>query len=444
MLVHHFEVHEKVGAEHLQLKVGALHIQTGFITHFFQQHIGQAARTKHLGGRQRIGQSFSALGQRHKAAAGSLRQALQERLNFVFQHARHEPLGAVNADLIQHKQGYGHRDAVFGVTWVMQIRGLAIGAAQSDHLGKRLGGDTHRLVAHQAFAGHQEWLGLVASRASAPQFLAVPTLQRFAAAHVLRQMLFVKRLDHGLVHQHVLAARFVFQLHHLRNQFFVGGHEGQGRLPLRLHQCFADKYLPRQHRVRFGKWHPPSAVHHQAIQGGSLKGHHVAVPRFPVRVQQLLFQQVRTHLLQPCGLNIRNATPKQAGGFHQLGTHQPLTGLFTQMHAWVAMELDAPRTKVNVFLVLLEADVAQQAAEHGQMQLLVAGGFVVHHPALLFHHRQQLAVHIAPFAPAADVDEVLPQQVVVLAVAEFVRCTRLLRFARNDTSTRSLQPIPQT
>ena len=123
------------------------------------------------------------------------------------------------------------------------------------------------------------------------------------------------------------------------------------------------------------------------------------------------------------------------------------------MHPWVAMELDAPRTKVNVFLVLLEADVAQQAAEHGQMQLLVAGGFVVHHPALLFHHRQQLAVHIAPFAPTADVDEVLPQQVLVLAVGEFVGCARLLRFARNDgsllrfarndTSTRSLQPIPQ-
>ena len=185
MLVHHFEVHEKVGAEHLQLKVGALHIQTGFITHFFQQHIGQAARAKHLGGRQRIGQSFSALGQRHKAAAGSLRQALQERLNFVFQHARHQPFGAVVTHLVEHKQGHGHRDAVFGVARVMQIRGLAVGAAQADHLGKRLGGDAHRLVAHQTLPSHQEWLGLIACRTSAPQFLAVPTLQRFAAAHVL-------------------------------------------------------------------------------------------------------------------------------------------------------------------------------------------------------------------------------------------------------------------
>ena len=50
MLVHHFKVHEKVGAQHVELEVVALHIQAGFITNFFQQHIGQAARTKQLGG----------------------------------------------------------------------------------------------------------------------------------------------------------------------------------------------------------------------------------------------------------------------------------------------------------------------------------------------------------------------------------------------------------
>ena len=104
------------------------------------------------------------------------------------------------------------------------------------------------------------------------------------------------------------------------------------------------------------------------------------------------------------------------------------------MHAWVAVKLDAACAQVGLVIFRLETQVAQQPAEHGQMQLLVAGGFVVHHPALLFHHRQQLAVHIAPFAPTADVDEVLPQQVLVLAVGEFVGCARLLRFARNDGS----------
>ena len=50
MLIDHLKVHEKVGAQHVQLEVVALHIQTGLVPHFFQQHIGQATRTKQLGG----------------------------------------------------------------------------------------------------------------------------------------------------------------------------------------------------------------------------------------------------------------------------------------------------------------------------------------------------------------------------------------------------------
>ena len=246
-------------------------------------------------------------------------------------------------------------------------------------------------------------------------------------------MLLVKRLDHGLVHQHVLAARLVFQLHHLVDQLFVGRHERQGRLPLRLHQRLADEDLPRQHRIGLGKRHPPPAVDHQAIQGGSLKRHHIAVPRFPVRVEQLFFQQVGTRLFQPCRLDVGDAATKQAGGLHQLSTHQPLARFFAQMHPWVTVELNAASTQVNVLLVLLAADIAQQAAQHGQVQMLVAGRLLIHHPALLFHYCQELTVHIAPFAPTTDIDEVLPQQVLVLAVGEFVAWARLLRFARNDT-----------
>ena len=214
-------------------------------------------------------------------------------------------------------------------------------------------------------------------------------------------------------------------------------------MPLRLHQRLADENLPRQHRIGLGKRYPPTAVDHQAIEGGSLKRHHIAVPRLPMRVQQLFLQQVGAHLLQPCRLDVGDAATKQARGLHQLGTHQPLAGLFAQMHTRVAVELDAASPQINVFLVLLATDVAQQAAQHGQMQMLIAGGLLVHHPALLFHHGEELAVHIAPFAPTADVDEVLPQQVLVLAVGEFVGCDRLLRFARHDAPPRRLQPIPQ-
>ena len=50
------------------------------------------------------------------------------------------------------------------------------------------------------------------------------------------------------------------------------------------------------------------------------------------------------------------------------------------------------------------------------------------------HHRQQLGVRVAPFAHPANVDEVLPQQLLVLAVAEFVGVL---------TATCSVNPFPQ-
>jgi hypothetical protein len=86
-----------------------------------------------------------------------------------------------------------------------------------------------------------------------------------------------------------------------------------------------------------------------------------------------------------------------------------------QVRTRVPVELDAARAQVGLVVFQLEADVAQQAGQHGLVQLLVAGGLVVQAPLVLGHHRQQLAVHVAPFAHAADVDVVLAQQLFVLA-----------------------------
>ena len=129
-----------------------------------------------------------------------------------------------------------------------------------------------------------------------------------------------------------------------------------------------------------------------------------------MRVQQLLAQQVPAHLLQPGRVNGRNATPKQPGGLHQFGTHNPAPRFFLQVCTGVAVKLDAPCAQVNVFLFGAIAQVAQQACEHRQMQLLIAGRFAVEFPAMLGHHGVQLCVHIAPFPQAAWVDEILTQQ----------------------------------
>ena len=202
----------------------------------------------------------------------------------VFQHAGYQPFSAFFAYLVQHKQRHGHSYAVFGVARRVQILRGAIHAAQAHHLGKSLRGDAHGFVPHQRFAGHQQRFAVVTCVASAFALVAVPTLQAFAIAHVIGQQLLVKRLNHAVVHQHVLAARLVFQVHHLRDEFFVRGHERQLGLPLRFYQRLLYEDLPGQHRVGFGKRHFASAVNHQAIKRGPLERDHITVLGFPMRV----------------------------------------------------------------------------------------------------------------------------------------------------------------
>ena len=139
------------------------------------------------------------------------------------------------------------------------------------------------------------------------------------------------------------------------------------------------------------------------------------------------------------------------------------------MHAGMAVKLDATCAKVDVFFVLFAAYAAKQSGQHGLVQLLVACRLVVHRPALLVHHGQELRMHVAPFAPAPYVDEVLSQQVFMLTVTEFMgRASwawrpialgllsllglHLWRFASTSTlvvnrcalaAARRFQPIPQ-
>ena len=54
------------------------------------------------------------------------------------------------------------------------------------------------------------------------------------------------------------------------------------------------------------------------------------------------------------------------------------------------------------------------------MQLLIVGRAGVEPPLVFGHHRVQLAVDVAPLAYPANADKVLPQQLLVLPVAELV------------------------
>ena len=319
--------------------------------------------------------------------------------------------------MVQHKQRHGDGQAILGVARFVQVAGGTVHATQAEGLGKGTGGDAGGLVPHQLFTRELEQVRIALAGPAVPAFAFV------AAAHLLRQNLVVESVDQFVIHQHVLPARLVLQLLHLTDQLLVGGEERQLGLPFAGHQAFADEDLARRGWVHFAEVGAPAAVDHDAVERGALQRHHFGRLLLPMRVEQLLFQQMAAHLLQPLRLDVGNATTEQARGLHQLGRHDPAPRALGQMRARMTEKLDAARAQVlagrGLFLQLA-AHVAQQAGQHGQVDLLIAGGCGVDLPLVLGHHRQQLAVDVAPFAHAADVDEVLPQQLLVLAVAELV------------------------
>ena len=267
---------------------------------------------------------------------------------------------------------------------------------------------------HQLFAGEFEQVRVLA------RGLAIPGLETRAGADVGRQLLVVEGVDQLVVHQHVLPARLVFQLFHLGDELLVGSEERQARLPLPAHQRLADEDLARGMRIDLAEVDATVVVDDQAVERGPLQRRDLRGLLLPVRVQQLFLEQVAADLLDPLRLDGSDAPAEEPRCLDQLGRDDPAPGLLVQVGARVLVELDAARAQIPVFLVALGAHVAQQAREHREVDLLVAGGGGVELPAVLGHHREQLGVDVAPLAQAADADEVLPQQRFVLAVAELV------------------------
>ena len=149
------------------------------------------------------------------------------------------------------------------------------------------------------------------------------------------------------------------------------------------------------------------------------------------------------HLLQPLRLDVGQTASEQARGFHQLGRHQPAPRFFGQVRARMGKKLDAAGAQVLALHALalgLAANVAQQAGQHGQVQLLVTGRAGIELPLVFGHHRVQLAVNVTPLAHSAHADKVLPQQLLVLAVAEFVLVGNGPRVL---AATAVVQPLPE-
>ena len=387
-----------------------------------------------FGRAQHFGQARGAFGQRHEAAARALRQAFEQCLNLVLQHARHQPFAARFAHLIEHEQRHRHRQAVLGVARLVQVSGAAIDTAQANHLGEGAGGDAGRLVAHQLIAREQQQIGLRAAGVAPPRLEIAPV------ADAWRHLRVVKGVDQLVIDQHVLPAAFVLQLFDLGDGLGVGLQKRQAARPVfgpfAIDQCFADEDLARGAGIDVAKAPAAPAVDHQAVHRGALQRDHVLRFFLPVRLQQLLSQEMAADFFQPLGLDVRNAAAEQARGLHQFGRHDPAAGLFAEVRTGVAMELDAARAQVFaawcIVVFKLVADVAQQAGEQGFVQRFVASGLGVFLPLVLGHHGVQLRVDVAPLAHAADADEVLAQQAFPLTIAEFVGGRGIRRLNRTQ------------
>ena len=457
MLVHDTKVHEEVRRQHVDLDVGFHHIYGGGIAHQLEHGVGQAASAKALRLVEHVGELGGGIGQRHQTRARALVQRLDESLNLLAQHAGHQPFAALLVHLVQHKQRHGDGQAVVRVAGLVQISRGAVHAAQANRLGETGGGDAGGLVPHQLLARQPQ------ERALAPAihrrirrllrvvlrllgFFAVPVLKAVTAAHIGRQLLVVKGVDQLVVHQHVLAPRLVFQVFHLLDQLLVRGQKGQRRLPLVVDQGFADKDFARADQIDAAVVHLAAAVDHDAVERGALQRHHLGLLLFPMRVQQLLLQQMAAHLLQPRRLDGGNAAPEQARGFHQLGRHNPAPRFLHQMRARMRIELDAARAQVfarGTIGLQLAAHIAQEAGQHGEVQLLVGSRCGVESPFVLRHHGVQLGMDVFPLAHAAHVDEVLAQQLFVLAVRDLVLAHHASGGGGVALAARIVNPLPQ-
>ena len=85
------------------------------------------------------------------------------------------------------------------------------------------------------------------------------------------------------------------------------------------------------------------------------------------------------------------------------------------------VELDAARAQVLRIVLALETDVAQQAGQQGQVQLIVGGRGLVEAPALFLDDGQQLRMDIAPFTQAQLRKEILAAMFLQLAIRFLVR-----------------------
>ena len=357
VLIDHPQVHQQVRRHLFQLEVGLLHRQLGALAHRLKQGVHQGP----LPEVRELAELRGKVRQRHQTRARLLVQRFAQDQDLVLEHARHQPLAAGLLHLVERVQRNRDRHTVTRVARFMQVAGCTVHTTQPHDLRKRLGGDARGLVPHQLFGGELEHVGVLLTGHP------VPALQGGSAAHLLPQVLAVVGLNEGVIHQQVLAPGLVLQRLYRADRPAVVWQEGKALIPLwrdiTLNQGFTNEDLPCQRGINLGVADAAVGIDEQAIQRGPLHSHHLTGLALPMRLQQLLLQQVGAHLNNPARLNGRNAPAEQPGGLHQFRHHDPASRLAAEVGPGVTPESNAPRAQVVFLFIRLQAHIAQQAGQ---------------------------------------------------------------------------------
>ena len=420
VLVHHAEIHGEMRGQEFGAKPVQRQHQVQFLARVagdgFDQ--GKVVLALRLGGRHRtelVGEFVGEFGQRPELVTDFLRQGLRQQRDFFLEQARHQPVAARSRYLVECDQRHGEREAVARIARVVQVFERVTASADGELVRKLRGGDAGRLVPHQVLALEVEQLRLVGLSGTAP------VLERCAVVDANGDQAVVKGVDQLLVHQHVGAARLMFERLDVADQLAVVLEKRRARLVLALDQRLADEYPARFGRIERAVVDAPVGVEQDAVQGRALERGDAGGLLLPVRLVLVAPDQVRAHALQPLRLDARDAASVQARGFGDLRGHDPAPGLLAHARTGVDLELDAARAEVKFAVLGLAADVAEQAGKQRAVDLRVARLLSGQLPSQLGDESMQLAVDVQPLAHAVVGEEVFPAQIHQLAVRFLVR-----------------------
>src|ERR1019366_5427589 len=151
--------------------------------------------------------------------------------------------------------------------------------------------------------------------------------------------------DQRVVDEHVLPARLVLELLDLRNELLVCRGKRQLRLPLAGDERLANEDLARGRRVDDSEIDAPVHVDDETVQRRPLEGDELPGLLLPVRIEQLLLEQVATDLLDPPHVDVGDASREEPRRFDQLGGDDPAARLLREVRARMAMKADAARSE---------------------------------------------------------------------------------------------------